>query len=64
VMVGIWYEDELLRTPEGGRITYRKEVPCFGHNRPWFMVLVQAIFRRKYGQVKRPAQNALPSKEL
>ena len=55
VMVGIWYEDELLRTPAGWRITYRKEVPCFGHNRPWFMVLVQAIFRRKYGQVKRPA---------
>ena len=54
VMVGIWYEDELLRTPAGWRITYRKEVPCFGHNRPWFMVLVQAIFRRKYGQVKRP----------
>ena len=48
VMVGIWYEDELLRTPEGWRISRRKEVPCFGHNRPWFMVLAQAIFRRKY----------------
>jgi 3-phenylpropionate/cinnamic acid dioxygenase small subunit len=54
VMVGIWYEDELLRTPQGWRITRRSEVPCFGHNRPWFMVLVQAIFRRKYGKT---AQN-------
>jgi len=48
VLIGIWYEDELLRTPAGWRITYRKEVPCFSHARPWFMVLTQLFLRRKY----------------
>jgi hypothetical protein len=54
VMLGIWYEDELLRTPQGWRITHRREVPCFGKSRPWFMLLAQALLRRKYGKVSSP----------
>jgi hypothetical protein len=29
LFVGIWYEDELLRTPDGWRMTKRVEVKCF-----------------------------------
>lgn len=29
LFVGIWYEDELLRTPDGWRMTRRVETKCF-----------------------------------
>jgi hypothetical protein len=31
---GLWYVDELVRTPEGWRIRHRSEDPSYRFNRP------------------------------
>jgi hypothetical protein len=34
LFVGLWYEDVLLRTADGWRISERREQKCFDHNLP------------------------------
>lgn len=47
VFIGVWYEDELLRTPAGWRISKRSEKPCYQHNTPFLMKLGQWFLSRQ-----------------
>lgn len=32
--IGLWYEDKLVRTPDGWRIAHRREKKCWDYNAP------------------------------
>ncbi len=46
VALGLWYEDEYLRTAEGWRISRRSERKCYALNEPLWMKLGVWFYRR------------------